>query len=122
MEGQRSTLSRYACGESFCGHMLCGSADVQDSLKPNQTSTENLGKDLLSIVVCCEITMWCVTVLLCCCGRVTVLLWACHCAVVGVSLPACVQVSSGAHINVSRNIPKSTERLITIKVSIFMCR
>lgn len=27
-----------------------------------------------------------------------------------------MQVASGAHINVSRNIPKSTERLITIKV------
>lgn len=27
-----------------------------------------------------------------------------------------IQVSSGAHINVSRNIPRSTERLITIKV------
>ena len=26
------------------------------------------------------------------------------------------QDASGAHINVSRNIPKSTERLITIKV------
>lgn len=28
-----------------------------------------------------------------------------------------MQDASGAHINVSRNIPKSTERLITIKVS-----
>ena len=32
-----------------------------------------------------------------------------------------MQVSSGAHINVSRNIPKSTERLITIKVGFVWC-